>query len=333
MPKPRVLITSPFMQPGDEGDQRLQEAGIETVYNAWHGGRTEQEMIDILQGMDGAIVSTDPFTKRVFDGTPQLKVVARTGVGYDAIDVRAASSHGVAVCLAAGCNNVAVAELAFALMISISRRLAENMAAVARGGWKRHQGPGLEGGTLGIVGLGSIGKELARRARAFDMRVLAYDAFKDEAFAAAHEVTYVSLEELLRQSDFVSLNLLLSAETRHLMNAERLAMMKPSAYLINTARGGVVDSDALYEALKGKRLAGAALDVFEDEPLPGDSPLRQLSNVYMTPHVGGSSTRARHTSMVMATENVIKVLRRKVPLHIVNPEVLSAGLASAARGK
>lgn len=324
MTKPRVLITSPFLQPGDEGDQRLHDAGIETAYNSWHGARTEAEMVDILQGFDAAIVSVDPFTQKVFSGTPQLKVVARTGVGYDAIDVPAATSAGVAVCISAGCNNVAVAEFAFTLMIAASRKLSENMAEVARGGWKRHQGPGLEGGTLGIVGLGSIGKELAKRARAFDMRVLAYDAFRDEAFAAAHDISYVSLEELLGQSDFVSLNLLLSEKTRHIINAERLAMMKPSAYLINTARGGVVDSQALYQVLKERRIAGAALDVFEDEPLPMDSPLRALDNLTMTPHVGGSSISSRRTSMVMATENVIRILRGEKPLYIVNPEALGS---------
>lgn len=322
MAKPHVLITSPFLQPGDEGDRRLQEAGLDTTYNASHGGRTESEMIDILQGFDAAIVSSDPFTLRVFAGTPQLKVVARTGVGYDAIDVDAATSHGVAVCLSAGCNTIAVAEFAFTMMIAASRKLAENVAEVANGGWRRHQGPGLEGGVLGIVGLGGIGKALTKRARAFDMSVLAYDTFRDDDFASAHQVSYVSLAHLLHESDFVSLNLLLNAQTHHLINAEQLAMMKPTAYLINTARGGVVDTEALCDALRENRIAGAALDVFEDEPLPMDSPLRRFHNVYMTPHVGGSSTRSRRTSMLMATENVIRVLRGEPPLHAVNPEVL-----------
>lgn len=322
MTKPRVMITSPFLRAGDEGDQRLHDAGLETDHNDWHGGRTEEEMIEILQGFDAAIVSVDPLTKRVFAGTPQLKVVARTGVGYDAVDVDAATSHGVAICTSAGCNNVAVAELAFLLMLAMSRKLTENLAEVAGGGWTRHQGPGLEGGTLGIVGLGSIGREVARRARVFDMKVLAHDTYRDEGFADANQVSYVPLEELLRESDFVSLNVLLNEQTRHMINAERLSMMKPSAFLINTARGGIVDTESLYLALRDRRIAGAGLDVFEDEPLPADSPLRQLENVYMTPHVGGSSTRSRRTSMVMATENVIRVLRGERPLHIVNPAVL-----------
>lgn len=279
-------------------------------------------MIDILQGMDAALVSVDPFTAKVFESVSQLKVIARTGVGYDAIDVPAATARGVAVCTSLGCNNIAVAEFAFALMIACSRKLAQNMAEVRNGGWTRHQEMGLEQNTLGIVGLGSIGKELAKRARAFEMRVLAYDVFQDQQFADRHQVTYVPLEQLLRESDFVSLHLLLDANTRHIMNAERFRMMKPTAYLINTARGGVVDTAALIEALKEKRIAGAALDVFEQEPVEADSPLRTMDNVYMTPHVSGSSNRSRHTSMMMATENIIRVLRGEKPLHIVNPEVL-----------
>ncbi|MHB1162489.1 MAG: phosphoglycerate dehydrogenase [Chloroflexota bacterium] len=323
MAKPRVLITTPFIQPGDEGDARLREAGFETLFNQWHGGRTEEEMIDILQGIDAALVSTDPFTRKVFEGVPQLKVIARTGVGYDAVDVKAATDHGVAVCLAAGCNTAAVAEFAFALMIACSRKLRENLEEVRRGGWVRHQERGLEGSTLGIVGLGGIGKEVAKRARAFEMNVVACDTVRDEEFARQHQISYLPLEQLLRESDYVSLHVLLDESTRHLINAERLALMKPTAYLINTSRGGVVDTAALCEALKEKRLAGAGLDVFEEEPLGTDSPLRAMDNVYLTAHVSGSSTRSRHTSMMMSTENIIRVLRGEKPLHVVNPEVLA----------
>lgn len=322
MAKPRVLITTPFIQPGDEGDTRLQEAGFEILFNRWHGGRTEEEMIDILQGFDAALVSTDPFTRKVFEGVPQLKVIARTGVGYDAVDVKAATDHGVAVCLAAGANTVAVAEFAFALMIACSRKLRENLEEVRQGGWVRHQERGLEGSTLGIVGLGGIGKAVAKRARAFEMNVVACDMLHDEEFAGQHQITYVPLEQLLRESDYVSLHMLLDESTHHLIDAERLALMKPTAYLINTSRGGVVDTAALYDALKEKRIAGAGLDVFEEEPLRADSPLRSMDNVYLTAHVSGSSTRSRHTSMMMSTENIIRVLRGEKPLHVVNPEVL-----------
>lgn len=322
MSKPRVLLTSFWLKPGDEVDTRLREAGCETVFNLWHGGRTEDEMIDILQGIDGAIVSIDPFTPKVLSAAKQLKVVSRTGVGYDAIDVKAATENGVAVCIALGSNNRAVADYAFGLLLACSRRLLENLSEVPKGGWKRYQGRDAAGATIGIVGLGAIGKEVAKRARGFDMRVLAYDVYKDEAFAAQHGVTYVSLEQLLRESDYVTLHILLNEQTKHMINAERLALMKPTAYLINTARGGIVDTQALYEALKEKRIAGAALDVFENEPLEADSPLRSLDNVYLSPHAAGQSAQAMSLMGTMAADNVIAVLKGERPAGIVNPEVL-----------
>lgn len=322
MTKPRVLVTSFMLHPGDQVERYLLDSGVEVVWNAWHGGRTEDEMKEILQGIDGAIVSIDPFTPQVFDAARQLKVVSRTGVGYDAINVPAATEHGVAVCITPGTNNVAVAEFAFAFMIASARKLIQNHGEVLKGGWTRHQGTDLAGSTLGIVGLGSIGKELARRARAFDMRVLAYDLFQDSAFAERQGVAYVSLEELLKESDFVSLHLFLDATTHHIMNAERLAMMKPAAYLINTSRGGTIDPDALYHALKEKRIAGAALDVFEHEPLESGSPLRELENIYFAPHVAGQTVTSALAMGMMAAENAVKVLRGEKPPFAVNAREL-----------
>lgn len=322
MERPRVLITSPFLKPGDEADQLLHQAGFDTVFNQWHGGRTEAEMIEILQGIDGAIVSSDPFTAKVFEAAKRLRVVARTGVGYDAIDVRAATAHKVAVCTSPGSNNISVAEFAFTFLLACAKKLKENLAEVEKCGWTRHQGAELEDSTLGIVGLGSIGKEVAKRARAFNMRVVAYDKLQDEEFARTYGVTYLPLESLLAQSDYVSLHVLLNDSTYHLINAERLALMKPTAYLINTSRGPVVDSEALYHALRQKRIAGAALDVFEREPLDAESPLRSLDNVYLTPHVGGSSLKARRTSMLMSVQNVTAVLTGGRAPHMVNPEIL-----------
>ncbi len=322
MAKPRVLLTSFWLQPGDEVDRRLQEAGCETVYNRWHGDRTEEEMIEILKGIDGAIVSIDPFTPKVLAAAPQLKVVARTGVGYDAVNVPAATERGVAVCITPGANNRAVADFAFTLLLASARRLLENLKVVPQGGWKRYQGKDLPGSTIGIVGLGSIGKEVAKRARGFDMRVLAYDVFKDEAFATQHHVTYVPLEQLLRESDFVTLHCFLDDSTRHLIDAERLALMKPTAYLINTARGPIVDEEALHQALKEKKIAGAALDVFAQEPLPAGSPLRGLDNVYLAPHVAGQTDGAIQAMGTIAADNVIAVLRGEKPLGLVNKDVV-----------
>ena len=322
MPVTRVLITSIFLHPGDEVDRRLRAEGFETIHRPLLQGRTEDELIELLQGIDGVIASADPFTARVLEVAPQLKVISRTGVGYDAVDLEAATRRGVIVCNTPGVNRHAVAEWAMALMLYCSRRMAPNMAEVANGGWGRYQGIDLAGKTLGIVGLGTIGKELAQRANAFEMRILACDVLHDQQFAEAHGVCYVSLEELLRKGDFVSLHLFLNQKSWHLINAERLALMKPTAYLINTSRGGVVDTKALCEALEARRIAGAALDVFEGEPLSPDSPLRGLDNVYLSPHVAGHTADARAASGVTAADNLIRALIGQ-PQNVVNRGVLA----------
>ena len=322
MPKHRALITVPYMRQGDGGDAHLRSAGVDTVFNLWHGGRTEDEMIDLLRDVDAAIVGLDPFTGRVMDASPRLKVISRSGVGYDDIDVPAATARGVAVCTTPGLNHITVAEYTMALLLQCARKLYENLQEGRSGGWSWHQGRDLAGRTLGIVGLGSIGKQVARRARAFDMRVLAYDVVRDEAFASQHEVSYVPLEGLLRESDYVTLHLFLDARSRHLINRERLLLMKPTACIVNTSRGGVMDSHDLYQVLKERRIGGAALDVFEQEPLPADSSLRTLENLYISPHASGSSEDPRGKSIVMAAENALRILRGEKPLHIINPEVL-----------
>ncbi|OGB93415.1 MAG: hypothetical protein A2Z31_01020 [candidate division NC10 bacterium RBG_16_65_8] len=318
-----VLITSIFLTPGDDVDRFLAAHGAETVYRPWHGGRTEEELIDLLRGIDGAIVSTDPFSARVIQAADRLKVISRTGVGYDAVDVKAATEHGIVVTTTPGVNRHAVADWALALMLCCARRVPENLAEVRRGAWTRHEGMDLNGKTLGVVGLGTIGKEVAKRAKAFGMRLLAFDLVQDLPFAEGQGIVYVPLEEFLRQSDVVSIHCFLNEATRHLINAERLALMKPTAFLINTARGGIVDTDALYRVLRDKRIAGAGLDVFEGEPLRTDSPLRALENVYLSPHCAGSTTDARRRSGAMAAENLIRALRGERPEGIVNPEVLA----------
>ena len=322
MTTPRILITSIFLKAGDEVNRYLAAQGMEVVYRPWHGGRTEEELIGLLQGIDGAIVSTDPFTARVIQAADRLKVISRTGVGYDAVDVPAATARGVIVTTTPGVNRHAVADWALALILCCARKVPENLAEVRQGAWTRYEGMDLDGKTLGVVGLGTIGKEVAKRAKAFGMRLLAYDLVQDLPFAEGQGIVYVSLEELLRQSDFVSIHCFLNAATRHLINATRLGLMKPTAFLINTARGGIVDSEALYQVLHAKRIAGAGLDVFEGEPLRADSPLRSLDNVYLSPYCAGSTEDARKRSGTMAAENLVRGLRGERPEGIVNPEVL-----------
>jgi D-3-phosphoglycerate dehydrogenase len=323
MSTPRVLITSIFLKAGDDVDRYLTSHGMEPVYRPWHGGRTEEELTDLLRGIDGAIVSSDPFTARVIQAADRLRVISRTGVGYDAVDVPAATKRGVIVTTTPGVNRHAVADWALALILCCARKVPESLEEVRRGAWTRYLGMDLAEKTLGVVGLGTIGKEVAKRAKAFGMRLLAFDLVQDLPFAAGQGITYVPLEDLLRQSDFVSIHCFLNAATRHLINAERLLLMKPTAFLINTARGGIVDNEALYRALLAKRIAGAGLDVFEGEPLRADSPLRALESVYLSPHTAGSTADARTRSGRMAAENLVRGLTGERPEGIVNPEVLA----------
>ncbi len=321
MAKPRILITTYYLRPGHEVDRYLQEAGMETIFNSWRGDRTEEEMIQILQGIDGTVAGSDPFTARVIGAADRLKVIARTGVGYDAVDVKAATARKIPVCTTPGANRHAVAEWAIALMLILARKALENFAEVRTGGWTRHEGIDLAGKTLGIIGLGTIGREVAQRMRAFEMRILAADPIQSPQFAEEHGITYAPVEQVLRESDFVTIHSFMSAQNKHLINAERLALMKPTAFLVNTGRGGIVDGKALYQALKEKRIAGAALDVFEEEPLPADSPLRELDNLLMSPHVAGSTADARRIATFMAAEEVIRVLRGERALYALNPEI------------
>jgi D-3-phosphoglycerate dehydrogenase/(S)-sulfolactate dehydrogenase len=319
----RVLITSKYLQTPEEHaqvDRFFRSNDVEPGYRRCF---TEDDLIEALPGIDGLMCSTDPVTARVLDTAPGLKVIARTGVGYETIDVPAATARGIPVCITAGANRTSVAELTIALMLSLARRLPENLDLVQQGGWKQLMGTELAGKTLGIAGLGQIGKAVAQRARAFEMNLLAADPFPDFGFAEANRVRLLPLEQLLGESDFVSLHLFLNSLNRHLINAERLALMKPTAYLINTSRGGIVDSAALYEAIRARRIAGAALDVMEQEP-PDDSPLRGLPNVLLTPHIGGASVESRERTALMAAESVLAALRGERPANLVNPEIYQA---------
>jgi D-3-phosphoglycerate dehydrogenase len=320
MEKFRVLITSKYLQQPDEHaqvDRYLRSHNIEPVYQRC---LTEAALIEALPEIDGLICSTDPVTARVLETAPRLKIIVRTGVGYDTVDVQAASARRIPVCITPGANRISVAELTFALMLSLARSLPHHLDLVQGGGWKSTMGTELAGKTLGIVGLGQIGKAVAQRARAFEMRVLATDPYPDLEFAEAYEIVFASLEQLLGESDFVSLHLFLNEQTKHLINAERLALMKPTACLINTSRGGIVDSAALLNALQSKQIAGAVLDVIDPEP-PGDSPLLGLPNVLVTPHIGAATFEYRERSAQMAAESVVAALRGKHPTNLVNPEI------------
>jgi phosphoglycerate dehydrogenase-like enzyme len=323
----RVLVTGAHLYRREAPYlRRLTEAGLEVVRTMGRSGGklSEDELIEALPGVFATLASSEPYTERVFKSAPDLRIVARWGVGFDAIDLGAATRHGVVVCTAVGANHEAVADYAVALMCALQRGLLQNHRLLTGGHWQTEFRPGLWRATVGIVGLGRIGQAVARRCRGFEMRILAYEPAPDLAFVREHGIELVSLDKLLRQADLVTLHCPAAPATRHLINRERLAGMKPSAYLINTARGTLVDEAALHEALTTGRLAGAGLDVFEREPLT-TSPLFALDNVVVSPHVAGVDLTSEVAMANRAIDAILAVRRGQAPAAecLLNPEALA----------
>ncbi|MGF3052902.1 phosphoglycerate dehydrogenase [Microbacterium sp. YY-03] len=314
-----VLITTAFLNPGDEVDMLLRGAGLTTHHEPNPAALSETDRRALLAPTRAIIAGTQPLTASDLASAPNLQIVVRTGVGYDSVDVAAASAQGVPVCITAGANRQAVAEHVFALMLGVARRVPENIANLAAGSWQQITGRELRGATLGVLGLGSIGKAVATIAAGFGMKVIAYDPYFDEAFAAANNIARAELDDVLAQADFVTLHLFLDDSTRNLINAERLRLMKNDAILVNTARGGIVDEAAVVDAVRAGEIGGAALDVFEQEPLPADSPLLHTPGILATTHVAGATREARGESGRMAAANVITVLAGGAAQFVVNP--------------
>lgn len=319
-----VLITSWVVEEDHPELARLRAIGCEIRNERRTNHHSEAEMRQLIRGVDGVIAASDVYSASVFDAADRLKVIARVGVGYDAIDLKAATSHGVVVSTTPGANHEAVADLAFGLILGLARFIPTHDRLMREKKWVRHTGFDVYGKTLGILGLGKIGKAMARRGRGFSMRVVAHDPYWDEEFARTYQVERMELNEVIREADYLTLHLPGIPEMRHVMNAERLRLMKPTAFLINAARGMLVDEVALTQALREKWIAGAGLDVFEKEP-PWGSAIIEQENAIITPHVAGFSQQANELSVRMAVDNVINVLTGKAPLDCVNPDVLKKG--------
>jgi phosphoglycerate dehydrogenase-like enzyme/quinol monooxygenase YgiN len=303
----------------------LEEAGLELVWNPHKRPLREAELVELLPGCVASIAGSEPYTERVLAAAGDLKVIARLGVGFDAVDLAAATRHGVAVAMAFGANHEAVADHAFALMAALAHAIPRYDRAVREGRWQLLFHGRLTGATAGIVGFGRIGRALAKRCQGFAMDVLVADPFMEADALARLGCTLVPLDELLARADFVSLHAPLTAETRGLIDGRRLALMKRSAFLVNTARGGLVDEPALVAALERGTIAGAGLDVMAVEPLPEGSPLRTLSNVVLTPHAAGASEWAIETMAARTVANLLAVWRGQDPGGglLLNPEVLA----------
>lgn len=307
----KILVTPTSFLKNPQAKAMVEAFADEIVYNPQTRPLEAEEVLALLDGVDGYIAGLDYITAEVISRAPEsLKVISRYGAGVDRVDLEAAKARGITVTNTPGTNAVAVCELAFGLMLSLARAIPRLDNAVKKGEWPRNNGIELAGKTLGVVGFGAIGKNLAKRARAFGMDVVAYDPYFDTAFAAQYDVAQKSLDEVIAGADFISLHVPLTKETKYMIGEDAISRMKDGAFIINTARGGLVDEAAAAKALQSGKLGGIGLDAYEVEPVT-DSPLFGLDNVVMTPHTGAHTNEAIAGMGIMAAQNLIDVLQGK----------------------
>jgi len=292
----------------------------------WNGdGEAPREvLLERVQNVEGLIVDADRVDAELLDKAPRLKVISEYGVGYDNIDVAEATKRGVLVGNTPGVLSETTADLAFALLLAAARRVVEGNSSVHAGSWGStlQYGQDVHGATLGIIGLGRIGKAVAARAKGFGMKLLYYDIVRQKQAEDEIGVRFMTLDDLLAQSDFITIHANLVPETFHLIGAKELGEVKRTCILVNASRGPIVDNMALYAALRDGKMLGAGLDVTEPEPIPRDHPLLALKNVIITPHIGSGTEPARISIALLAVDNVIAGLKGQVPPGVVNPEVL-----------
>lgn len=322
---PVVLVCQPllFNRPGAHREV-LEEAGFEVRFPSPGGSLlSEAQLADALEGVAATLASVEPYNEVVLSRAVNLRVVSRLGVGYDSIDLSAATSRGVAVAYTPGTNHEAVAEHTFALLLAAAKQIVPNHANVFQGGFRRQPSYSLRGKTLGLVGLGRIGRAVARRAAAFDMRVLAHDPLLTTLPDDACGVELVDLGQLLARCDILSLHAAATGETTRMICRETLAQMKPGVVLLNTARGTLVDEAALADALASGQVAAAGLDVFEREP-PAGSPLLSAANVVLSPHIAGVDAQAFEDMALMAAQTIVDLHQGRWPAErVVNAGQLS----------
>ena len=320
MTKMKVFVTRESLPEGLEILRKNFDVDVWTEY-----APPSKEIIkERIKDADAILTMlSDKIDAEIINSAPKLKIIAQLAVGYDNIDLKAAKERGIYVTNTPDALTDASADFSFALMMAVSRRVVEADKYVRAGNWKVAWHPSmmlgapLRGTTLGIIGAGRIGQAMAKRGLGFDMRILYYNRSAKHEFEKECGAKRVELDELLKESDFVSLHVPLNDQTRGLINAEKLALMKKTAYLISNARGPVIEEKALYEALKNHEIAGAALDVFCTEPTPADNPLLELDNIVVAPHISSANTVTRTKMSVMNAEDITAVLMGKEPKNIV----------------
>ncbi len=322
---PRVLVTSRTFQMNQraiEALNALRQKGYEfTIMTPEDAAKTDL-LIATVPGHDAMLAGAEPIPSAVLEAGTSLKVVSRTGIGFENVDLPTATARDIVVCYTPGANHDAVADFVLTLMLELARKAWYGYEGMRAHKWQVYMGSELPGKTVGIIGFGRIGKEVARRCAGFRMNILANDIYQDHEFATQVGAKFVERDEIFRQSDFISLNCFVSEDTRGMVNKHTIELMKPTAFIINTARGPLVNEPDLLEALRNKRIAGAALDVFSQEPTY-DTPFAELDNCICTPHQAGYTAEALERMGLMAIDNMVEVLegRRPNEAMVVNPEV------------
>jgi D-3-phosphoglycerate dehydrogenase / 2-oxoglutarate reductase len=318
----RAVSTSPtFGYYVPEPVEYLKTHGFEVTLAPQGKKWLEADLIEAAKEYDAMIVGVEKITAPVVQASKKLRIMTKHGAGVDNIDVKTATAKGIVVTSAPGANSDAVADLTIGLFLSLARTIPFADRSVREGKWPRLAGLQLNEKTLGIIGLGQIGKKVAKRASGFDMKVLVYDVVQDQAFTQQSGIRYVPLEEVLTQSDFISIHVPLIPSTHRLIGEKEFQLMKKDAFLVNISRGNIVDEEALYRVLKEGRIRGAALDVFSQEP-PVGSPLLSLDNVILTPHMGGYTLEALRDTGMICVRNIVDLFEGKRPQFIVNPEAI-----------
>lgn len=317
----KVLVSaSHFDTLCKEAWKLLEENGHEVIFDPARSfpAYSYEELVNIIPDIDAAFIGMDIYDEKVFKIAPKLKCVCKFGVGVDNINLEDASKYGVKVCNCPGQNSNAVAELTIGFIIDILRGVLPLHKAMEKSEWPRFLGEEMAGKTVGLLGFGAIARLVAKKLSVFDVTIKAYDLYPNEAAAKELGVEMVSQDEVIETCDIVSLHAPATAENHHLFNAGTFARMKDGAYLVNAARGALVDLDALAAAMQSGKIAGAALDAFEVEPLPADSPILQCENVVLTPHTGAESRQAYHKVSMVGAQNIIDALAGKEPKNWVN---------------
>jgi phosphoglycerate dehydrogenase-like enzyme len=319
----KVVITAKTVSSSAEALALLREAGIDVVALATPEPWDEGWLIEQVRDASAIVFAMEPVSAALLDAARRLKIIARPGVGHDTVDLAEATRRRIAVTVAAGANDQSVADFTFGLLLAAARGIVPAVESVRAHGWERFMGTEVWRKTIAIVGLGRIGRGVAQRARGFDMRVLAVSRQRTQTFAAAHGIEHAELNDALAQADFVSLHAPLTPETRNLIDAQALARMRRGAFLINTSRGGLVDEQALADAVRSGHLAGAAIDVLRVQGADSPSPLIGVPGILVTPHMATFSRESTQRVALAVAGSVIAALKGERPAGLVNPEVWS----------